>query len=254
MKTIVSVEDFDSIRNRSLERARKLDRRERVEAERRISFEHPEDMASFLTGRRLGVLWARMEQPRSVTELAAALRRDRPDGQPRCEGAPAGRPHPSQQTTKPRPRPGSDRRSRREEVRVSLPIRRLTFVLCRKPQRPTPRLSPSRSLKTVGGITCRDRSRRARTRADADVMRTRRNGLRIALRTVLDASRGNLATTATKTGRPRKSLPFLFAVCFLSVLDWQLIACTAAMLKPPSLVWIVRASSTECRALAYRYI
>ena len=78
MKTIVSVEDFESMRNRSLERARKLDRRERVEAERRISFEHPEDMASFLTGRRLGVLRAAMEQPRSVTELAAALHRNRP--------------------------------------------------------------------------------------------------------------------------------------------------------------------------------
>lgn len=78
MKTIVAVEDFEAARVRSLERARKLDRKEHVDTERRISFEHPEDMASFLTGRRIGVLRAAMERPRSVTELAADLRRNRP--------------------------------------------------------------------------------------------------------------------------------------------------------------------------------
>ncbi|MES2390489.1 MAG: ArsR family transcriptional regulator [Acidobacteriota bacterium] len=78
MKTIVAVEDFEAMRKRSLERARRLDRREPVEAERRISFELPEDMASFLTSRRINVLKAAMERPRSVSELALALRRNRP--------------------------------------------------------------------------------------------------------------------------------------------------------------------------------
>lgn len=78
MKTVIAVEGFEAMRKRSLERARRLDRREHVEAERRISFEHPEDMASFLSSRRLNVLRAAMEQPRSVTELAAALKRNRP--------------------------------------------------------------------------------------------------------------------------------------------------------------------------------
>jgi predicted transcriptional regulator len=78
MKTIIGVEDFDAMRKRSLERARRLDRGEHVETERRISFEYPEDMASFLTSRRINVLKAAMKQPRSVSELARVLRRNRP--------------------------------------------------------------------------------------------------------------------------------------------------------------------------------
>ena len=66
------------MRQRSLERARRFDKKEHVESERRIFFEHPEDMASFLTGRRLEVLRAAMKQPRSITELAIALKRNRP--------------------------------------------------------------------------------------------------------------------------------------------------------------------------------
>jgi predicted transcriptional regulator len=78
MKTIIKVEDFESMRKRSLDRARRLDRREPIEPERRIAFEHAEDMAAFLTSRRLGVLRAAMQKPRSVTELALALKRNRP--------------------------------------------------------------------------------------------------------------------------------------------------------------------------------
>jgi predicted transcriptional regulator len=78
MKTVVAVEDFATVRKRSLERARRLDKGAPLEAERRISFERPEDMASFLTSRRLGVLRAAMERPRSVTDLAIALKRIRP--------------------------------------------------------------------------------------------------------------------------------------------------------------------------------
>jgi len=78
VKTVIAVEDFEAMRKRSLERARRFDRQEHVETERRISFEHPEDMASFLTSRRISVLRAAMERPRSVSELAQVLRRNRP--------------------------------------------------------------------------------------------------------------------------------------------------------------------------------
>ncbi len=78
MKTVVGVESFEAIRQRSLERARRFDKQERVEAERRVSFSHPEDMASFLTSRRIDVLKAAMKQPRSVSDLALALNRNRP--------------------------------------------------------------------------------------------------------------------------------------------------------------------------------
>ncbi len=78
MKTIIAVDSFKAMRERSLERARRFDKKEHVESERRIFFEHPEDMASFLTGRRLEVLRAAMKQPRSITELAIALKRNRP--------------------------------------------------------------------------------------------------------------------------------------------------------------------------------
>ena len=78
MKTIVAVEQFNAVVERSLDRARRFDRREAVPAERRISFERPEELGAFLSSRRLSVLRAAMEQPRSVTELATALRRNRP--------------------------------------------------------------------------------------------------------------------------------------------------------------------------------
>ena len=77
MKTIVTVESFDEMSERKLERARRLDRREPVPAERRITFEAPEDMAAFLTANRVTLLKAAIQQPRSVTELAEALQRNR---------------------------------------------------------------------------------------------------------------------------------------------------------------------------------
>ena len=77
MKTTVTVESFDEMVERKLERARKLDRLEHVLAERRITFETPEDMASFLTANRVSLLKAAIQKPRSVTELAEALQRNR---------------------------------------------------------------------------------------------------------------------------------------------------------------------------------
>ena len=77
MNTIVTVEGFDAMIERKLERARKLDRHEHVPAERRITFETPEDMAAFLTANRVTLLKAAIQKPRSVTELAEALHRNR---------------------------------------------------------------------------------------------------------------------------------------------------------------------------------
>ena len=77
MRTIVTVEGFDAMIERKLERARKLDKREHVPAERRITFDAPEDMAAFLTANRVTLLKAAIEKPRSVTELAEALHRNR---------------------------------------------------------------------------------------------------------------------------------------------------------------------------------
>lgn len=77
MKTIVTVESFDEMAERKLARARKLDTREHVTAERRITFEAPEDMAAFLTANRMTLLKAAIQKPRSVTELAEALHRNR---------------------------------------------------------------------------------------------------------------------------------------------------------------------------------
>ena len=77
MKTIVTVESFDELAARKLDRAAMLDAKVSFAAERRITFDRPEDMAAFLTGPRVRLLEAAMEKPRSVTELAAALHRNR---------------------------------------------------------------------------------------------------------------------------------------------------------------------------------
>ncbi len=77
MKTIVGVESFDDLRNRSLARARLLDKGERIKPERRITFETAEDMLACLTPHRLRVIEAARQRPQSVTDLAASVSRNR---------------------------------------------------------------------------------------------------------------------------------------------------------------------------------
>ena len=77
MKTVITVEGFNQLRERKLQRGRKLDRKEPVPAERRISFETAELLLACMTPQRLRMLEALREQPRSVTELAAVLHCDR---------------------------------------------------------------------------------------------------------------------------------------------------------------------------------
>ena len=77
MKTIIGVASFEGMMERSLDRAKKRTQGERVRPERRIMFEHPEDMVSFLTPHRIRLYREVKERPLSVTDLAKALDRNR---------------------------------------------------------------------------------------------------------------------------------------------------------------------------------
>ena len=77
MKTIIDVANFEDLMMRSLELAEKRTRGERVRPERRIIFEHPEDMVSFMTPHRIRLYREIKTRPLSVTDLAKALDRNR---------------------------------------------------------------------------------------------------------------------------------------------------------------------------------
>jgi predicted transcriptional regulator len=77
MKTTVGVADFAAVMNRSLDRANRRTRGERVRPERRILFERPEDMVAFMTPHRIRLYREVKERPLSVTDLAKALDRNR---------------------------------------------------------------------------------------------------------------------------------------------------------------------------------
>ena len=69
-----SVEGFFE---RSLDRARKLDRGEKLPAEMRLTFADPADLLRVLTAERVRVLHAVRKKPASVSDLAIVLKRDR---------------------------------------------------------------------------------------------------------------------------------------------------------------------------------
>lgn len=77
MKTIIGVESFDEVMNRSADRAAKLGRGEIVRAERRVTFETAEDLVAYLTPQRLRLIRMVRERPLSISALAASLERDR---------------------------------------------------------------------------------------------------------------------------------------------------------------------------------
>ena len=62
---------------RSLERARKLDRRERLPSDITMTFDDPSDLVRVLSAERVRVLYAVRAKPTPVSKLAATLRRDR---------------------------------------------------------------------------------------------------------------------------------------------------------------------------------
>jgi predicted transcriptional regulator len=71
---IGTAEDFFK---RSLERAHKLDRGEKLPAEIRLTFEDPADLMRVLSAERIRVLYTVRETPGPVSDLANILKRDR---------------------------------------------------------------------------------------------------------------------------------------------------------------------------------
>lgn len=67
----------DAFFERSLNRARKLDRGEKLAAEMRLTFEDPADLVRALTAQRVRVLHAVRKKPAPVSDLAVVLKRDR---------------------------------------------------------------------------------------------------------------------------------------------------------------------------------
>jgi len=66
----------EAIIERSLERARKMDRGERLPSEITMTFEDPSDLLRVLSAQRVRVLHAVRARPTPVSELAGTLRRD----------------------------------------------------------------------------------------------------------------------------------------------------------------------------------
>jgi predicted transcriptional regulator len=62
---------------RSLERARRLERGEELASEMRLTFEDPADLLRVLTAQRVRVIHAVRKKPAPVSDLAAILKRDR---------------------------------------------------------------------------------------------------------------------------------------------------------------------------------
>ncbi|MGA2881358.1 MAG: MarR family transcriptional regulator [Bryobacteraceae bacterium] len=69
-----TTEDFFE---RSVKRARKLDRGEKLVAQIRLTFENPADLLRVLTAQRVRVIHAVRLRPAPVTDLAIVLKRDR---------------------------------------------------------------------------------------------------------------------------------------------------------------------------------
>src|SRR5580658_1139594 len=73
----VSTGTADAFFKRSLDRARKLDRGEKLPTELRLTFEDPADLLRALTAQRVRVLRAVRRKPAPVSDLAIVLKRDR---------------------------------------------------------------------------------------------------------------------------------------------------------------------------------
>ena len=76
MKTTIRIENFEAAKQRSLARAETIDRGERIEPERSISFESVEDMLECLSPQRVRLCEVARAKEYTVTSLAAALKRD----------------------------------------------------------------------------------------------------------------------------------------------------------------------------------
>jgi predicted transcriptional regulator len=77
MKTKIGTKSFAELREHKLARARKLDRKEHIPSEKRITFATADELLSLITPKRVRLCEVAREKPRSITELAAVLQRDR---------------------------------------------------------------------------------------------------------------------------------------------------------------------------------
>ena len=76
-RVTVSSGSVEAFIGRSLERARRLDRGEKLAPEITMTFEDPADLVRVLSAERVRVIHALREKPAPVSELAATLGRDR---------------------------------------------------------------------------------------------------------------------------------------------------------------------------------
>jgi predicted transcriptional regulator len=76
VKLTIHTDGFEGYAQRALERAKKIDRGERIEPSRGLTFESPLQMFEVLTAQRLRVVQVARTKPYSVTELAKKLKRD----------------------------------------------------------------------------------------------------------------------------------------------------------------------------------
>jgi predicted transcriptional regulator len=76
MKLTIRTDGFEGFMKRSMERAKKIDRGERLTPERSITFESPLDLLEALSAERMRLFELTKTKEFSVTSLAKALGRD----------------------------------------------------------------------------------------------------------------------------------------------------------------------------------
>jgi predicted transcriptional regulator len=76
MNFTIHTDGFEGSMERTLERAKKMDRGERIKPSFGITFESPAQMFELLTAERVRVVETARTKPYSVTELARVLKRD----------------------------------------------------------------------------------------------------------------------------------------------------------------------------------
>jgi predicted transcriptional regulator len=76
MNLTIHTDGFDGFMERSLERAKKMDRGERIKPSFGITFESPAQMFELLTAERVRMVETARTKPYSMTELARVLQRD----------------------------------------------------------------------------------------------------------------------------------------------------------------------------------
>jgi len=76
MRVNIRTDGFEGYAKRALQRARKLDRKVPIRAEKTITFEDPLAMVEVLTAERLRLVKQLRVKPLTMTALASALNRD----------------------------------------------------------------------------------------------------------------------------------------------------------------------------------